>query len=184
MIRADAVEPRRVGRSALVQSPDPARTQWRRLCAIAAVLLASACTSYSPPASINGMSVDDIVRKMGEPTARYRTATGERLEYARGPFGKHTYMIDVDPSGRVIRSTQVLTEENFNALPVGASLDEVLQTLGHPSERYAIPRQQAEVWSYRYEAIHCQWFQVLMGFDGRVKETGYGPDPACTAPGQ
>jgi hypothetical protein len=35
------------------------------------------------------------------------------------------------------------------------------------------------VWSYRYWTPFCQWFQVSVGDDGKVVETGYGIDPMC-----
>ena len=37
-----------------------------------------------------------------------------------------------------------------------------------------------EVWSYRYDAAFCKWFQVgLDSTTGKVVDTGYGPDPLC-----
>jgi hypothetical protein len=157
-------------------------TTERRLscCAAALALLLGGCAGYSPSGVHRGQSADEVAQAMGKPTARYQRADGgERIEYARGPMGKHTYMIDLDNAGRVTGWTQVLTEANFNALALGTGRDEVLRTLGTPSERQPIPRQHIDVWSYRYDTVFCQWFQVSVGDDGRVVETGYGPDPMC-----
>ena len=49
---------------------------------------------------------------------------------AWGPYGKHTYMLDMDPQGRLVRWQQVLSEGRFNALKVGASRDDVLNVPG------------------------------------------------------
>lgn len=145
-----------------------------------AALVLSACAGYSPSAVQPGQTAEDVARSMGPPTARYtRPDGGQRIEYARGPMGKHTFMIDLDASGRVTGWSQVLTEKNFNALPRDISSNEVLLTLGTPSDRRSIPRQRIDVWSYRYDAIFCQWFQVSVGRDGRVTETSYAPDPLC-----
>jgi hypothetical protein len=153
-----------------------------RVAITLAALAGAGCAGHVPREVRSGQSVDELLQRLGQPTARYTMPGGERLEYARGPFGRHTYMIDIDRQGKVIEWTQVLNEKNFDALPVGIMRDAVLQTLGTPSERQPIPRQRLEVWSYRYEAIFCQWFQVEVGFDGVVKQTGYGPDPLCMNP--
>ena len=66
------------------------------------VVLLSACSGYSPGDLRVGASETDFRTHMGEPTARYALADGgSKIEYARGPMGKHTYMIDVDAAGRV-----------------------------------------------------------------------------------
>lgn len=146
-----------------------------------AAALAACATSYGPGDVRVGQGADDVARAMGAPTARYALPDGgTRLEYARGPYGKHTYMVDVDAAGRVTGWRQVLDEKTFNALPAGTPADEVLRAIGTPSERFAIPRQGIDVWNYRYETPFCIWYQVSVDVrDRRVRETGYGPDPHC-----
>ena len=165
---------------------NPATTEAtaRRLAAAVIATLAltlGACTGYGPGDVRSGQSADEVARSMGAPTARYPLAGGgTRLEFARGPYGKHTYMVDTDAAGRVTGWQQVLDEKAFNALPVGTPADEVLRTIGTPSERFAIPRQRLDIWNYRYETPFCIWFQVSVDQqDRRVRETGYGPDPHC-----
>lgn len=152
-----------------------------RLAAALAALALAACTAYGPGDVRTGQSADDVARSMGAPTARYALPDGgTRVEYARGPYGKHTYMVDTDAAGRVTGWRQVLDEKNFNALPVGMPADDVLRTIGTPSERFAIPRQGLQIWNYRYETPFCIWFQVSVDpRERRVRETGYGPDPHC-----
>lgn len=150
---------------------------------IAPALLASAlvagCASYGPPSVQPGQSLDAVVAQLGEPTGRYALPDGTtRFEYARGPFGKHTWMVDVDASGRVTGWKQVLTEGNFNAVQPGMTQDELLARLGRPSERQPGGWQGGQVWSYRYDAVFCQWFQVSVE-EGRVRDAAYAPDPLC-----
>jgi hypothetical protein len=147
--------------------------------AAAACAVLAGCTSYGPRGVRAGQTAQEVAQAMGPPTGRYELAQGgTRLEYARGPFGKHTYMIDLDAQGRVLRSQQVLTENNFNGVQAGLTRDELLRHLGRPSERRSGGRQGGEVWSYRYDAVFCQWFQVSV-HGSQVTSTGYAPDPLC-----
>ena len=105
-----------------------------------------------------------------------------RLEYATGPYGRSTWMFDLDAAGRVTQARQVLTEPNLMAeqgrLP-GMSRAELLRTLGTPGERHSGGRQGGVIWSWRYETNECLWFRVGVGDDGRVSDGGFYPDPAC-----
>jgi hypothetical protein len=161
----------------------PAKPDPRCLLGCAAGIalgLLAGCAGYAPTGVTSGQSAEDVARLMGPPTGRYPLASGgQRLEYARGPYGKHTYMIDVDPAGRVTGWDQVLTELNFNSLPAGMTRDEVLVRIGRPSERYYIGWQERDIWAYRYPINECQWFMVSIGREGRVVDTGYGIDWRC-----
>jgi len=156
---------------------------WNRILSLAAVALASAgCVNMNNPTRlVPGASADEIRQWLGEPSGRYPLAGGaQRLEYARGPFGKQTWMLDVDAEGRLTSATQVLTEKQFNAIRAGATADEVLRTIGRPSNvGYVGWHKTQTVWSYRYASPFCQWFQVGLSEAGVVEDTGYGPDPIC-----
>jgi hypothetical protein len=151
----------------------------------AAVLLASAlgagCAAFFNPSSLPlGSKVSSATEALGRPTGEYPLADGgKRLEFARGPFGKHTWMLDYDASGGLKTVQQVLTEANFNAIRAGMSSDDLLRTLGRPSETSLLSWQRQTVWSYRYDAIFCQWFQVGIDQSGKVVDSAYGPDPLC-----
>jgi hypothetical protein len=155
----------------------------RGACLAAAVALVAAalagCAGYAPGTVDPGTKAADLQRRMGTPTARYSMPAGaSRLEFARGPYGKHTYMVDVDAQGVVQRWTQVLTERNFESVPVGISSQDLLVQLGTPSHRRRGGLRGGEVWSWRYNATFCQWFQVDV-IEGRVQSMAYGPDPIC-----
>jgi hypothetical protein len=144
------------------------------------LVVLAGCAGYAPEASWVGRSADAITRALGPPTGRSVHADGtSRLEYARGPYGRHTYMIDFDAAARMVRFEQVLTEANFAAVQPGDSRAAVLQRLGRPSETRRVWRG-AELWSYRYEAFFCRWFVVTLEPDGgAVRDAGYLPDPMC-----
>jgi len=157
-----------------------ASTTMRRMLLWIGVLALSACAGYSPSGLPAGTPQAQVIERMGPPTGRYALApSGERLEFARGPMGKHTYMVDFDADLRLLRWEQVLTEKNFYALQIGMSRDEVLRRIGHPSNVRFLSRQQHQLWSYRYDTPFCVWFQVSLDTSDKVAELGNNVDPQC-----
>jgi len=148
-------------------------------------LLLAACASgpFEPTSVVAGDSKDDVVRKMGPPTAVYTMPDGRpRLEYNRMPSGRKTYMIDFDDAGRVTRWEQVLDERHFLAIVPGMRSADVLRLIGPPSERGGYRRPEPGLtWSYRYEVYpRCQMFQVAFDAKTDVVIGGYYPiDPHC-----
>jgi len=146
----------------------------------AATALLGACAVNNPESFTRGMKVDEALQRMGAPTGEHLSPTGtRRLEFARGPLGRQTYMLDFDTRGQLVDSKQVLTEAHFNTIKAGMSAPEVLAQIGRPSTIWALSRQKQNVWSYRYDTTFCQWFMVGMGYDNKVIDTAYGPDPLC-----
>lgn len=150
---------------------------------VLAACLLSACTSYGPQSLGTGSSIEATTRAMGAPTGEMALPSGgRRLEYARGPLGKHTYMVDFDAQGGLLSWEQVLTEARFNAIRGGMDSSEVLAQIGRASERFVVGwHVKQTVWAYRYETPFCQWFQVGINVQGKVVDTAYGPDPMCDA---
>jgi hypothetical protein len=153
----------------------------RTLLCAATLVLVSACTSYSPSGLAPGSTEAAAIKDMGPPNGQSPLPDGgKRLEFARGPLGYHTYMLDFDAQGRLLRSEQVLTEENFAKIQPGMDQAELLALLGHPSEVYGYSRPEPrDAWSYRYWNPSCLWFQVGMTRQGKVADSAYGTDPIC-----
>ncbi len=155
------------------------------IVAVVALALAG-CSTFGPPDIRPGQTEAEARVRLGPNTARYPMPGGvTRLEYATGPFGRTTWMVDIDADGRVIAASQVLNEKNFaefQARAPGMSQDELLRTLGRPGERRHGGWQGGEVWSWRYPTNDCLWFQSSIGPDGRVRDGAYGIDPRCDAP--
>ena len=152
-------------------------------CALAfATIAACACTSLAPGALPVGSSISEARASFGGPTGEYPLAGGgTRLEFARGSFGKQTYMLDFDADGRLVASQQVLTEANFATIAPGLSAQEVRMRLGRPANVFNVGWQRLQVWNYRYWPGDCVWYQVSINEAGRVTEAAYGSDPACDA---
>ena len=147
---------------------------------ITSLLISGCAASYSPAGLRPGDSVDAAVRQLGEPTGRYpRADGGSRLEFARGPLGRHTYMLDFDGQMSLVTWQQVLDEAHFAAIRPGMSEQDLLSELGHPSETWGVRYHDQTVWSYRYANNDCLWFSVGVTPAGRVEDAGFGIDPRC-----
>lgn len=159
----------------------PRRFAHAFVCLFAGLLTACAGTATPVP----GQSQADALRRFGSPTARYELPSGaQRLEFASGPFGRETWMVDVDADGRIQAVRQVLGEAgfaDFQQRAAGMTGAELLRTLGTPAERRHGGWQGGERWSWRYPTNDCLWFQVVLADDGRVRGSGYGIDPHCDA---
>ena len=153
------------------------------LQATAAAWLLSACAA-APPAS--GTPASALSGRFTTPTARYALPDGAaRLEFATGPYGRETWMVDLDAAGRVLQSLQVLNEAQFadvqQALARTPSVTraQLLRWIGTPGEQRSGGRQGGEVWSWRYPTNDCLWFQVSVTDDGGVRGGAYAIDPRC-----
>jgi hypothetical protein len=151
--------------------------------ALAAALWVGACAL---PTVGTGEPRDSVLARWGPPTARYAMGGGaERLEYASGPYGRMTWMIDVDAGGRVTGASQVLNEAHFadfQGRAPGMSRAELLRELGRPGEVKGAGLMGGELWSWRYPTNDCLWFQVTLDTAAdKVRAAGYGIDPRCDA---
>ncbi len=150
---------------------------------LAAAMACAACSGYGPSGLKPGAGQSEVIAAMGAPTAEHPPPSGlpgaaKRLEYARGPMGKHTYMLDFDAQGRLLAWEQVLTEKRFFEVRKGWTQEQLRQWLGTPSNIRGVGWRGQKVWSYRFESPFCVWFEVSVE-QGLVTETGQGPDPQC-----
>lgn len=143
------------------------------------------CALFGPPPILAGMTEAEVRAVLGRLTARYALPQGgQRLEFARGPMGKETWMVDLDTAGRATTWHQALNERAFLDLQLrgpGVPRDEVLLTLGTPGERRHGGWAGGQLWSWRYPTNDCLWFQVTLNDDGRLRDAGYNIDPTCDA---
>ena len=149
------------------------------IAASAAGWLIACAGGYAPSNDLMGRSEADVVQAMGQPTGRYALPdNGRRLEFAKGPAGRHTYMIDLDAQGRVVRSEQVLDARYFDVVNPGMKGDDLLRFIGRPCERSGV-RGGGQIWSWRYANPNCLWWQAQLDEQGVVTGTGYATAPGC-----
>lgn len=158
----------------------------RSLLLLAAVL--AGCATPQRPQDIRaGQSEAELLQLMGQPTARYAGPNGQtRLEFATGPYGRTTWLVDVDAGGKVLDFDQVLNEGRFAYVQqnaAGRDKQWLLYTLGRPGEVRGGGRQGGQVWSWRYPTTECLWFQVSVLDSGKLLDGGaFGIDPRCDSP--
>jgi hypothetical protein len=156
---------------------------------LALTLAGAACTAYRPQDIRAGQTEAEVTQLLGKSTGRFSSPTGQtRLEFATGPYGRVTWMVDLDAAGRVTAWAQVLNEATFSDVQInfeGKDMDWLRFTLGRPSEVRPGGWQGGWVWSWRYPTYECLWFQVSILDSGKLRDGGaYGIDPRCDPPSQ
>ena len=149
----------------------------------AATAALAACAGYAPPPNLKvGSTEAEVIAAMGPTTGRYQLPEGPlRLEFARGPYGRHTYMVDFE-QGRMTEWNQVLDRRYFEVVSPGMTSDQLLRFIGHPSEVHGMMRD-GKIWSYRYYNTDCLWWQAQLDAQGVVTAAGYAPAPGCDGMG-
>lgn len=139
----------------------------------------SGCAIFQTPQAISGEPESAVLARLGQPTHRYQDGKHHLLEYATGPWGQQTYMVRIGADGKVISFEQVLTTQKFASIKIGqATKDDVLRTIGAPSETVYLPLSQLEVWSYPYRENDVWDSMMHVHFDkaGIVREMMNAPD--------
>ena len=155
----------------------------RRLGPLAAWVLVAAlagCAIPQPKRVLAGQDEPEVLAAMGQPTGRYPQADGaQRLEFAQGPLGVRTWMVDLDEQGKVVKIRQVMDSYYFDQVQDGMSHDALLRLLGRPASRQG-EWQNRETWSWRYDNTDCLWLRVTLDANGKVwGGASTLPDPMC-----
>ena len=149
---------------------------------VAAVLVATltGCATPQPNRVQAGQDEPEVLAAMGQPTGRYPLADGaQRLEFAQGPMGVRTWMVDLDAAGKVSKIRQVMDSFYFDQVQDGMSREALLLLLGRPASRQR-EWQNRETWSWRYDNGDCLWARVTLKADGTVwGGASTLPDPRC-----
>ena len=159
----------------------------RRLAGAAVALVlatVAGCGAMRPAGGLPaGTPIADARQTFGGVAGEYRLADGgTRLEFRQGSYGKQTYMLDFDSSGRLVSSQQVLTPETFATITPGLTPEQVLMRIGHPAFVFPVGYQQLQVWNYRFGGLEgdCVVFQVsISNATHTVTDAGPNTDPAC-----
>lgn len=149
----------------------------------APVALLAACATLGAPALQPGLSEAEVNARLAPLTGRYALPSGgTRLEYARGPMGRTTWMVDLDAQGRVTRWAQVMDGAYFAQVVDGMPREALLRLLGRPGDRQR-EYMNRETWYWRYANNDCLVFAVTLNAQGRVVNGGgVMPDPRCELP--
>ena len=147
------------------------------LAALCAVLAGCATMTEVHRAVAPGMSSAEVVGVVGKPTVVGKLADGGAYwDYSRQPY--YTDRVSFGPDDRVRGVRNLLTQENFDNLRPGMTLDEVTGVVGPPS-RWAEYANRTTVWTYRYQDVGIwKLLHVTMDSAGRMLryETEWDPN--------
>ena len=123
----------------------------RGVLALLALWVLVALTGCAFPAREKpGALRDDVVARLGPPTATHRLPTGERLLYSELPAGFAAYALDFDTTDRLVRNEQVLTQKRFEGIPIGTwTRADVAYNFGPPLRVEQVARFDGDIWTYR-----------------------------------
>ena len=120
-------------------------------CCAAALLAGCAGNPFNRYGVPPGTSRDAVLARMGQPTRAVRLDTGERLQYSLQPFGQYAWMVDLDASGRVVQSRQVLNAADFNRIEAGKwTRDDVEREFGPPAMVDSVVSWNGPILTYRW----------------------------------
>jgi outer membrane protein assembly factor BamE (lipoprotein component of BamABCDE complex) len=122
-----------------------------------------------------GASQDQVRAAFGEPWAKWQEKDGATLwSYPTGPLGRHTYLAEFDPAGRLRGIEDMMTDRGFARLTVGQSTrDDVQRLFGPPYQVIPFARRREVAWDYRFTDA---WtfpaiFSVIFNEQGTVVQT-------------
>ena len=96
------------------------------------------CAHDGPQNLPPSASLAAVEQHMGKPTLILpRPTGGVRWVFAKGPYGRHTWMLDMDTSGHLESWHQALGEAQFSDLPAGMDREALLLRLGPPADKRA-----------------------------------------------
>jgi hypothetical protein len=140
---------------------------------ISSLLLALAGCAITP-----GMTRDAVLSSWGRPTAELERGGVHRLQYSRQPMGQSVVMVDLDASGRVVQSQEVMNLRHFAQIDVSGSTTaaDILWAFGPPAKVDGVMAWKGDIWSYRWREMEDMWFWVYFDPAGVVRRTQQGPD--------
>lgn len=143
-----------------------------------AIMLSGCASIFSTPQP--GISEEELVAMRGRPDAEYIEGDTRLLEWTVPAWGQYAYMAKIGPDGKLISFEQVLTREKFDSIRIGQyNRDDVLKTVGHPTETDYLPLIDRDVWTYRYkeEGIWNSIMYIYFDPQGIVRRKENGLDP-------
>ncbi len=155
--------------------------QSRLRAALAPVALAALLAGCATPAQLPvGTDRAAVLAKVGAPAETHPLAAGERWVYPGGGLNQETWMVDLDPAGRVAKIEQVLTMGSFMRVRTGVDTQaEVRRALGPPRMVQEFSRLKLTAWLYAYKEDGIWNSEMAVYFDpqGIVHKLENGPDP-------
>ncbi len=147
--------------------------------ALAGVTALAGCASapWSAADMEPGTPRDVVINRLGPPTRVVALpASGQqRLQYSLQPFGQQAVMIDLDASGKVVRSRQVLTATEFNRIQAGQwTRADVEREFGPPALVDRVVSWDGPIMTYRWSDGSDMFYWVYLDPGGVVQRAHPG----------
>jgi hypothetical protein len=146
----------------------------------AAVLLAGCAHPWNSMNVPPGASRDEVIAHAGPPVGVYPLAGGgQRLQYTLMPLGYYAFMVDLDPSGRVVSTRQVMTPREFHRIENDRwTRDDVLREFGPPARIDGVGSWVGPIFTYRWyeQGQGPMFWYVYMDPQGVVRRAHPGID--------
>jgi len=137
------------------------------------LLWLGACSVFPISSITPGMSREEVLSRMGAPTATVPLAQGTRLQYSGQPGGQYAFMVDVDSAGRVASVRQVLTEKDFERIVPGKWNEaDVLREFGRPALIGRVGSWNGDILTYRWYGMQDMFYWVYLD-GGRVVQKAH-----------
>ncbi|MDO9403066.1 MAG: hypothetical protein Q7T87_03445 [Polaromonas sp.] len=143
--------------------------------ALVALTLAG-CAVTVPP----GASREEAIARHGRPSAVVALpGGGSRLQYAVQPEGKTAWMVDLDASGRVVETRQMLSPSGFTRVVPGRwTRQDAYNEFGPPATIDHVYSWTGDILTYRWMDFSQQpmLFWIYLDPNNVVQKTGQGMD--------
>jgi hypothetical protein len=121
---------------------------------LVALLAACATNPFNAWNVQPGESRQDVIGRLGQPTRVVPIPGGERLQYSLQPLGRYAWMVDLDGTGRVVRSRQVLHAAEFNRIVPGQwTRDDIEREFGPPARVDGVSSWNGPIMTYRWRDV-------------------------------
>ena len=148
------------------------------LLLLAVTLLGLSACALHPFSSVSpGMSREQVVSRMGQPSAVLALNQGSRLQYSGQPAGQYAFMVDLDASGRVFSARQVLNARDFARIEPGKwTRDDVLNEFGPPALVEHVASWPGDILTYRWYDLQDLFYWVYLDGNQVVQRAHPGMD--------
>ena len=147
---------------------------------LSALLLTAACAlaGCAVERVAPGTPRADVLATYGQPTREVQLPSGSRLQYSRLPSGQTAVMVDLDATGKVVSSRQVLQRAEFERIVLNQwSRADVEREFGPPYLVDRVASWQGDIMNYTFrEGGIDLFFFVYLDTAGIAQRTGQAMD--------
>lgn len=141
-------------------------------CAVLAGCAGGLVTSFNVAP---GTPRASVIQQWGQPVRSVRLPQGERLQYSLQPLGQYVVMVDLDASGNVLTSRQVLTPAEFARVVDGQwTRADIEREFGPPAKVDRIMSWPGDILTYRWNDGSDMFFWVYLDAQQVVQRTQQG----------